>query len=382
MRRVLTIIALAGLAATVGSPTAAMAAAPTVVTSDAYSTGADSAVVKGQVDPGGESTTYSLQYDLATSDWCTSGGASGFPITIGPAGPISTAGGISFPIATGLTLGTPYCAELVATNGSGQAAGGQVQWTQGPGETVTANVEGNGYSGIVTSSPAGIACGEGNPGCTFPFRPGTAVTLTATPAAGFAFSGWSGSCSGTGTCTIPGATVEADVAATFNELPFSTIIVELTGRGSGTVTSSPPGIGSPGEIDCSSADSACSAQFLGGEQVTLTASPDSGSSFAGWSGGGCSGVDTCTLTPSGDVVVTAEFSSDSPPAPATKCIVPRVTGKALAAARTALTKAHCGVGKITKAKSSKKNKGKVIAQSPKPGAHLKKGSKVALKVGK
>ena len=31
-------------------------------------------------------------------------------------------------------------------------------------------------------------------------------------------------------------------------------------------------------------------------QVTLTATPASGSTFAGWSGGGCSGTGTCTVT--------------------------------------------------------------------------------------
>jgi PASTA domain len=64
------------------------------------------------------------------------------------------------------------------------------------------------------------------------------------------------------------------------------------------------------------------------------------------------------------------------------CVVPKLKGKTLAAARSAIGKAHCGVGKITRVKSSKKNKGHVISQSPAPGKHLKKGSKVALKIGK
>jgi hypothetical protein len=42
----------------------------------------------------------------------------------------------------------------------------------------------------------------------------------------------------------------------------------------------------------------------------------------------------------------------------------------------------CSVGKITKVSSSPKNKGHVISQSPKPGKHLRKGTRVALKVGK
>jgi hypothetical protein len=48
--------------------------------------------------------------------------------------------------------------------------------------------------------------------------------------------------------------------------------------------------------------------------VTLTASPDLGSSFGGWSGGGCSGTGTCTVTLSSDQSVTATFAS-GPPAP-------------------------------------------------------------------
>ena len=81
-------------------------------------------------------------------------------------------------------------------------------------------------------------------------------------------------------------------------------------------------------------------------------------------------------------MVTATFSSSSLSPPPPKCVVPKVKGKKLAAAKTAIKKAHCAVGKITKVASSPKNRGKVVSQSPKPGKHLPRGSKVALKVGK
>ena len=65
-------------------------------------------------------------------------------------------------------------------------------------------------AGRVTSSPAGIACGST---CSAPFA-AVPVTLTATPAAGSAFTGWSGgSCSGTGACTV---TMSRDRSLTAN----------------------------------------------------------------------------------------------------------------------------------------------------------------------
>ena len=53
--------------------------------------------------------------------------------------------------------------------------------------------------GTVTSVPAGIRCGAT---CAGNFTQGTKVTLTAVPQAKFAFTGWSGACSGAGTCTV------------------------------------------------------------------------------------------------------------------------------------------------------------------------------------
>ncbi len=66
-------------------------------------------------------------------------------------------------------------------------------------------------SGSVTSSPAGINCGAV---CSAGFLTDAVVTLTATPAAGSTFTGWSGGCSGTGTCTVT-MTASKSITANF-----------------------------------------------------------------------------------------------------------------------------------------------------------------------
>jgi Fe-S cluster biogenesis protein NfuA len=73
--------------------------------------------------------------------------------------------------------------------------------------TLTVAKSGTG-SGTVTSSPTGITCGTD---CSQPYTYGTVVILTATPASGSKFLGWSGACTGTGTCQV---TMNASKSAT------------------------------------------------------------------------------------------------------------------------------------------------------------------------
>lgn len=68
------------------------------------------------------------------------------------------------------------------------------------------------------------------------------------------------------------------------------------------------------------------------------------------------------------------------PKPA-QCVVPKVKGKTLKAAKAALLKAHCAVGKVSK-KSSAGKAGKVLAQKAKAGKRLAAGAKVALVLGR
>jgi len=76
---------------------------------------------------------------------------------------------------------------------------------------LTVTTAGSG-TGTVTSAPAGISCGST---CSANFPSGSAVSLTATPDAGFVFTGWSGGCSGTSTCSV-NITSATTVTATFS----------------------------------------------------------------------------------------------------------------------------------------------------------------------
>ena len=80
-------------------------------------------------------------------------------------------------------------------------------------------------------------------------------------------------------------------------------LASADGLADGVVTSSPTGI---------SCGTTCSATFDPGAIVTLTATPNPGFEFGGWSGA-CSGTGPCTVTMDGDRAVTATFGDAVPP---------------------------------------------------------------------
>src|SRR5213076_3215560 len=162
--------------------------------------------------------------------------------------------------------------------------------------TLTVTQAGSG-TGTVTSTPLGISCGAT---CSAANDYNTAVTLTAIPATGSTFTGWSGGCTGTGACTVT-MTAATAVTATFTLQSF-TLTVTQAGTGTGTVTGTPVGI---------TCGAMCSAPHDYNTAVTLTASPATGSAFTGWSGGGCSGTSPCVVTMTAATTVTATFALQS-----------------------------------------------------------------------
>jgi hypothetical protein len=152
-------------------------------------------------------------------------------------------------------------------------------------------------TGTVSSNPVGITSCAAT--CSAPFNHGAVVTLTASEGSGSTFTGWSNGC--TGTAIFCSVTMDAakSVTATFT-LQGHALSVTKAGTGNGTVSSSPLGINS-----CAAA---CSANFSFGTDVTLTADPAGDSTFTGWSGGGCTGTETCTVTMDSDKSVTATFA--------------------------------------------------------------------------
>ncbi|MBI1809726.1 MAG: hypothetical protein HYR75_07500, partial [Gemmatimonadetes bacterium] len=161
-----------------------------------------------------------------------------------------------------------------------------------PPVTLTVTRAGAG-TGRVASDVTGVDCGAT---CAADFPVGTTVTLTATADAGSAFDGWSGACSGTGSCVVTMDAAKA-VTATFSVAQFA-LTVTSAGTAAGVVSSSPAG------IDCGVT---CSALFPSGQVVVLTASYGDAVLFAGW-GGACTGTGTCTVTMDAAKSVTATFN--------------------------------------------------------------------------
>ena len=297
---------------------------------------------------GGAGSVTSSPSGINCGSTCSHNFASGTSVTL----TATPAAGSQFAGWSGACSGTGTC-SVPMTSTTAVSATFELQ----PAYTLSVETSGNG-TGTVTSSPSGIDCGST---CSHDFASGTSVALTPVPAAGSTFAGWSGACTGTGTCSVPMNATKA-VGAAFSLVPAYALTVVKSGMGKGTVTSSPAG------IDCGGT---CSYNFTSGTDVTLKAVAAPGSTFAGWHGA-CEGAQPCNVTITAAGSVTAIFLAD--------CVVPNVKGKNLSTARRMLKAHFCSAGRIEHAYSSKVKKGRVIAARPGSGRELQPAARVNLVV--
>lgn len=177
------------------------------------------------VVPGGGNPTFTVEYRLGRILTLTKSGAGSGSVSSNPAG-INCGSTCAFTFADGASVTltpTPAAGSVFAGWGGACSGTGACTVTMSAAQTVTATFNaattqaltvsktGSG-TGTVSSNPAGINCGAN---CAANFAQGSTVTLSAAADSGSTFAGWSGACSGTGTCSV---TMDAakTVTATFN----------------------------------------------------------------------------------------------------------------------------------------------------------------------
>jgi len=197
--------------------------------------------------------------------------------------------------ATGLATGvSPGTTTITATDRSGASASTTLAVRDQVGRVSLSVIRAGAGTGSVSSSPPGISCGTD---CSEPYDSGTSVTLTASPASGSTFNGWNGCDAVSGAiCTVT-MSASRSVTATFDLQRFI-LTVNRAGMGSGSVSSSPPGI---------SCGTDCSEAYAADTVVTLTATPSPLSIFTDWSGCDTVSGATCTVTMSSARSITATF---------------------------------------------------------------------------
>ena len=168
-----------------------------------------------------------------------------------------------------------------------------------PTYDVTAKKD-SGNTGL--GSISGVACDANCTSATASFLVGKSVILKPKASKGSEFKGWIGCPEVVETVNCK-ASAAATAEAEFDAIPKFSLTVNKTGSGQGTVKSS------PASISCGLTCSTQTSLFYKEASVVLTASVTAGkgSTFGGWTGAGCSGTGTCTVSMTEAKEVTAEF---------------------------------------------------------------------------
>jgi uncharacterized repeat protein (TIGR02543 family) len=180
--------------------------------------------------------------------------------------------------------------------------------------TLIVGVNGGGSVSDGETPPQITACTATGGGCAGSYAAGTVVTLTATAAAGYTFSGWAGACSGTAPTTTVTMNGDYTCAATFTSANAFTLSVSVIGNGGVSETATNPSMTVAQISNCSASGGRCSGYYNPGTEVTLTATEVAGYTFSGWSGAcAASAVSVATVTMDADHNCIALFTPSSGP---------------------------------------------------------------------
>jgi hypothetical protein len=197
--------------------------------------------------------------------------------------------------------GLPGCLYSTLTCSLTLTADTSVVLQLAPKPTLSIGITGNGTAQAVWSPPGALAtqtavkCAAS---CSIPIDPGVLVEIDAIAGSGSALIGFTGDCTSTLSPCYLYVDASKAIAIAFAGKPM--LSVTVTGSGHGTVTSS------DGQLSC---PTVCTDAVTAGSSLTLTAAPDTSSSFGGWSGA-CSGTQpTCTLSVTGATAARASFNA-------------------------------------------------------------------------
>ena len=143
--------------------------------------------------------------------------------------------------------------------------------------------------GSVTVSPS--------PDCNQKYTNGQDVVLTANSAAGYVFSHWSGDVSGTQNPLTVAMQSPTSVTAHFTQQTCYSLTTSANPSGSGAVNANP-------------APNCAGGKYTAGTVVSLSASANSGYTFANWSGDLTGSQNPKNVTMNGNKNVTANFTSN------------------------------------------------------------------------
>lgn len=230
------------------------------------------------------SVTQSQQYSLTTAVYPPGSG------TVYPASGWYNAGSV-VPISAYANNG------YVFSGFSGNLTGGSPgSVTMNSNKSVTANFTqiATQYQLTTNVSPLGSGSLTFSPACCT-YNAGTQVTITASAAGGYQFSGWTGVDSSSGTTGYVTMNSNRSVTGNFSQIGTQyQLTTNVNPSDSGTLNFSPP---------------CCT--YNTGTQVTITASAASGDQFNGWTGVDSSSGATGYVTMNSNRSVTANFTSTS-----------------------------------------------------------------------